>query len=123
MRKFESKDEIMAIAPQLRLVYNKAFEGSEGFSPITEEEIIVIARRMLSVADPRLIKLVYKDDQIIGFLVVLTTFGVANNHVGNTKLLEHGGRDFTGVGATLVNRDILRTQLDFQVVGVNYRLD
>jgi len=68
VRKFETKEEILAVAPELRLVYNSAFQGSEGFSPITEEEIIVIAKRMLSLADPRLIKLVYKDDQIIGFL-------------------------------------------------------
>ena len=68
VRKFETKDEIMSITPDLRRVYNKAFEGSEGFSPISEEEIVVIAERMLSVADPRLIKLVYKDKNIIGFL-------------------------------------------------------
>ena len=68
VRKFETKAEILAIAPELRYVYNSAFGGSEGFSPITEEEIIVIAKRLLAVADPRLIKLVYKEDQIIGFL-------------------------------------------------------
>ena len=68
VRKFETKEEIMAITPELRTVYNSAFGGSEGFSPITEEEIVVIAERMLSVADPRLIKLVYKDEKIIGFL-------------------------------------------------------
>ena len=68
VRKFETKEEIMSITPELRTVYNSAFGGSEGFSPVTEEEIVVIAERMLSVADPRLIKLVYKGDKIIGFL-------------------------------------------------------
>lgn len=68
VRQFKTKDEIMSITPELRHVYNSAFGGSEGFSPITEEEIVVIAKRMLSVADPRLIKLVYKEDKIIGFL-------------------------------------------------------
>jgi hypothetical protein len=68
VRKFESKKEILEVVPELREVYNAAFGGSEGFSPITEEEIYVIAKRMLSIADPRLIKLVYKGDQIIGFL-------------------------------------------------------
>ena len=68
VRKFKTKEEIMAITSELRLVYNRAFGGSEGFSPITEEEIVVIAERMLSIADPRLIKLVYKDENIIGFL-------------------------------------------------------
>jgi hypothetical protein len=68
VRRFSSKEELLSIAPDLRHVYNRAFEGSEGFSPITEQEIIVIAKRMLSIADPRLIKLVYKDNSIIGFL-------------------------------------------------------
>lgn len=68
VREFKSKKELLAVAPELRNVYNAAFGGSEGFSPITEEEIIVIAKRILSIADPRLIKLVYKGDSIIGFL-------------------------------------------------------
>ena len=68
VRKFNSKEELFSISPELRLVYNSAFSGSEGFSPITEDEITLIAKRMLSIADPRLIKLVYKEDQIIGFL-------------------------------------------------------
>jgi hypothetical protein len=68
VRRFESKQELLDVAQDIRHVYNGAFEGSEGFSPITEEEIIVIAKRLLSLADPRLIKLVYKDDEMIGFL-------------------------------------------------------
>jgi hypothetical protein len=68
VKEFKNKDELLAVAPEIREVYNKAFGGSEGFSPITEDEIIVIAKRMLSIADPRLIKLVYKDDKVIGFL-------------------------------------------------------
>jgi hypothetical protein len=68
VRQFTNKQELLAIAPELRQVYNSAFKDSEGFSPVTEEEIIVIAKRILSIADPRLIKLVYKDDNIIGFL-------------------------------------------------------
>ena len=68
VREFTSKEELMGIAQELREVYNGAFSGSEGFSPISEDEITFIAKRMLSVADPRLIKLVYKGDKIIGFL-------------------------------------------------------
>ena len=68
VREFETKEELLAVAQDIRHVYNSAFEGSEGFSPVTEEEIVVIAKRILSLADPRLIKLVYKDHQIIGFL-------------------------------------------------------
>ncbi|MGB2964236.1 MAG: hypothetical protein WBB69_09640 [Anaerolineales bacterium] len=68
VRNFSKKEELLAIAPELRQVYNASFSGAEGFSPITEDEIFTIAERMLSIADPRLIKLVYKDKRIIGFL-------------------------------------------------------
>jgi hypothetical protein len=68
VREFTDKDELLAIAPELREVYNAAFSGAEGFSPVTEEEIFTIAKRILSIADPRLIKLVYKGERIIGFL-------------------------------------------------------
>ncbi len=68
VKEFTSKQELLDVAQDLRYVYNSAFDGSEGFSPITEEEIVVIAKRLLSLADPRLIRLVYKEDQIIGFM-------------------------------------------------------
>jgi len=68
VKRFETKQELLDVVQDIRHVYNGAFEGSEGFSPVTEEEIVVIAKRLLSLADPRLIKLVYKEDQIIGFL-------------------------------------------------------
>ena len=75
VRKFSSKEELMATAQELKDVYNSAFSGSEGFSPITDDEITFIAQRMLSVADPRLIKLVYKGDKIIGFLFSYPNIG------------------------------------------------
>lgn len=68
VKRFETKQELLDVVQDIRHVYNGAFEGSEGFSPITEEEIVVIANRLLTLADPRLIKLVYKEDEIIGFL-------------------------------------------------------
>lgn len=68
VREFKDKKELLEIAPDLREVYNHAFGGSERFSPVTEDEIIVIAKRMLSIADPRLIKLVYKEKKFVGFL-------------------------------------------------------
>jgi len=50
VREFLKKDEILSVVPELRTVYNEAFGGSEGFSPITEDEINTIAKRMLSIA-------------------------------------------------------------------------
>ena len=75
VRNFSSKDELLSVAQELRDVYNASFGGSEGFSPITEDEINFIAKRILSIADPRLIKLVYKGDKIIGFLFSYPNIG------------------------------------------------
>jgi len=49
-------------------VLNEAFEGGPDFCPITEAEFQVAAEQMLVLIDPRLIKLVMKGDQIVGFL-------------------------------------------------------
>lgn len=68
VKNFQSKSDLLQEAPRIRQVYNEAFSGSEGFRPITEEEMKVIANQMLSIADPRLIKLVFQGDNVIGFL-------------------------------------------------------
>lgn len=75
VEKFETKEELLAVAPRIRRVYNAAFSDGEGFNLITEEEMVAIARRMLSIADPRLIKLVYKGEEIIGFLFAYHNIG------------------------------------------------
>ena len=74
VRKFSTKEELLAVAPEIRKVYNASFSG-EGFNPITEEEMESIASRILSIADPRLIKLVYKDQQLVGFLFAYPNIG------------------------------------------------
>jgi len=68
VKKFKNKRELLDVAPQIRDVYNMSFSGGEGFRPITADEMEVIAQQILTIADPRLIKLVYKDDMIVGFL-------------------------------------------------------
>ena len=75
VKKFKSKEEILEVAPQVQKVYNKAFADGEGFTPITDEEMVVIAKRLLSTADPRMIKLVYKEDEVAGFLFAYRNIG------------------------------------------------
>jgi len=75
VKKFTSKGELLDAAPQIRRVYNAAFASGEGFSPISESEMKSIASRMLSIADPRLIKLIYKESQLVGFLFAYPNIG------------------------------------------------
>jgi hypothetical protein len=65
---FKNKDDMRQWIPQIQKIYNEAFTIVPGFCPITDEEVRVIANRIISIADPRLIKLVLKGDEIAGFL-------------------------------------------------------
>jgi hypothetical protein len=68
VKKYETKAAIKEDVLLIRDVFNSAFEGSPGYSPIQDDELEAIADRLLMIADPRLIKLVFKDDLIVGFL-------------------------------------------------------
>ncbi|EKD97136.1 MAG: triosephosphate isomerase [uncultured bacterium] len=48
----------------------------------------------------------------IGFTMVLAPLRMPHDDIAQAKLLEHGGRNFAGVGTTFMRRDILRTQLN-----------
>jgi hypothetical protein len=48
-------------------VYNESFSDNWEYCPLTQEEMDVVADRLIAIADPRLIKLVMKEDEIVGF--------------------------------------------------------
>lgn len=67
---FRTKAELRALIPRVISVYNDAFVEVQGYVPITEAEGRLIGERILAIADPRLITLLMKEDEIIGFVVV-----------------------------------------------------
>lgn len=66
---FQSKRELRQWVPEVQRVNNEAFAGIWGYYPIGEAEARAIAERFLAAADPRLIKLVTKDDEVVGFVI------------------------------------------------------
>lgn len=68
IRTFHSKRELRALVPNIKHIYNEAFAPLPGSYPIDDGEAAIIADRFLSIADPRLIKLVMKGEQVAGFL-------------------------------------------------------
>lgn len=79
IRRFEDKDDLLSWIPRLQEVYNRAFRGAFGegigFAPMTEDEMRIMADRLLSIARPELIKLVMKDDELVGFLITYPNIG------------------------------------------------
>jgi hypothetical protein len=68
IKTFESKAELSKWVPAIVRTYNDTFINNWEFNPITEAEGKVIGERLLQIADPKLIKLVMKGDEIAGFL-------------------------------------------------------
>jgi hypothetical protein len=68
IRTFSSKQELRQWIPRIVQTYNDAFISNWEFNPVTEAEAKVIGDRLMQIADPKLIKLVMKRDDIAGFL-------------------------------------------------------
>ncbi len=64
-----SKRELIGWAQRLREAYNRTFIQNWEFRPLKPAEIDLIVRNVLILADPSLIKLLTKQDQVIGFLL------------------------------------------------------
>jgi len=66
--RFRTRRELRAMLGHLKALYNGALAGAQGGTPITDDEVRTLADQMLWFADPKLIKIVMKDDQPVGFL-------------------------------------------------------
>jgi len=66
--RFQTRKELRSIIPQLKDMYNSSLGGTQGNWPLDDEEIRGMADQMLWFADPKLIKIVMKGEQAVGFL-------------------------------------------------------
>jgi hypothetical protein len=65
---YKQRKDLLALVPKLKDLYNDALGGTTGNVPITDEEAQELANQLLRFADPKLIKIVMKGDEPIGFL-------------------------------------------------------
>jgi hypothetical protein len=66
--RFKTRRHLRALVPRLQALYNGALGGTSGNVPLTGDEAQAMAGQLLWFADPRLIKIVMKDEQPVGFL-------------------------------------------------------
>jgi hypothetical protein len=66
--RYSSRRDLRALVPQLQSLYNSALGGTPGGVPLNDDEVHSLADQILWFADPRLIKIVMKDDLPVGFL-------------------------------------------------------
>ena len=65
---FRKRSDLRKLQTQLRELYNNAIQGTNGNYPISEQEAKGMADQLIRFADPKLIKIVMKDDRPVGFL-------------------------------------------------------
>jgi hypothetical protein len=65
---YRTRRDLRALVPKLKALYNDAIRGTIGTYPITDEEANGLANQLLWFADPRLIKIIWKGDEPVGFL-------------------------------------------------------
>ncbi len=67
--RYVKRSDLRALVPQLKELYNNALRGTAGNAPLTDDEVKALADQLLWFADPKLIKIVMKGDQPVGFLM------------------------------------------------------
>ncbi len=68
VERFNSKGDLKAWAYRIGHAYNKAFVDNWEYVPLTDKEIDFVLDTILTVADPRLIKVITYKNDAVGFL-------------------------------------------------------
>ena len=108
--RYEKRSDLRSLVPKLKDLYNGALRGTAGNAPISDDEANALADQMLWFADPKLIKIVMKDEEPVGFLLAYPDV--------STALQKSRGRLFPFGWLTLL-RELKRTDwLDINGAGL-----
>jgi hypothetical protein len=69
IERFRKKSELRKWAPKIGQTYNKAMIENWEYYPLTDKEINFLLENILTVADPRLIKVISHNDEAVGYLL------------------------------------------------------
>jgi hypothetical protein len=82
IERYRTRRDLRALVPQLKALYNDAIRGTPSTYPITDAEANTLANQLLWFADPRLIKIIWKGDQPVGFLFAYPDISAALQRTG-----------------------------------------
>ena len=69
VERFQTKADLKAWAARIGKAYNQAFVNNWEYVPLTEREIQFVLDTILTIADPKLIKIISHDNEAVGFLL------------------------------------------------------
>lgn len=68
VQRFRTKNDLKAWAGRIGKAYNNAFVNNWEYYPLTQREIAFLLENLLTIADPRLIKVITHGEEAVGFL-------------------------------------------------------
>jgi len=77
IKRFTTKRELVQWAPRIGTAYNRAFVRNWEYHPLSQREIDYILGNVLLVADPRLIRLIVRGDDVVGFMLAFPDLSAA----------------------------------------------
>lgn len=81
VQRFSAKRELLAWAPRIAAAYNQAFVNNWEYYPLTERETKLLIDNLTLVADPRLVKIITHEANVVGFLFAFPDVSAALQRV------------------------------------------
>lgn len=75
--RFRSKRELRAMIPKVGEMYNRSVGANFDQVPLTDDELKAMAQQLLPIADPRLVQIVTKGDDLVGFVLAYPDISAA----------------------------------------------
>jgi hypothetical protein len=77
VRRFSNKRELVKWADPIGEAYNRTFVNNWEYYPLTEREVDFLVESLMTVADPRLIKIITHGEDVVGFLFAFSDVSAA----------------------------------------------
>jgi hypothetical protein len=74
---FHNRKDLRPLVANLKALYNGALEGTTGTYPLDDADVKAMADQLLWFADPKLLKIVMKDEKPVGFLLAYPDISAA----------------------------------------------
>jgi len=66
--RFKNKRELVSWAPKIGKTYNDSFVNNWEYAPLTDREIDFVVDNILTIANPKLFKIIVHGEDVVGFL-------------------------------------------------------
>jgi ribosomal protein S18 acetylase RimI-like enzyme len=72
IKTFKNTGEMKKFIPEIERIHDEAFKGIIDFQfyPSTPEEFKMMAKNIITIADPEIMKMIMRGDEVVGFIII-----------------------------------------------------